>query len=325
MRESFVIHTEYIEDLPEENKAEFLFYVYNYGAKRIVPELTGFAKTIWVKIQRRIDADVEQYEETVKARSNAGKKHKGNQYSKLEQNGTNGTQFQSVEQNGTNGTVYVSDNDIVNDTDTHTYTESEEKEGARVYDFSQNDIKPLKITPADFKAVSKQVFETIRSHNSSHGNLHKMPISKDYGSFMQKEARQLCEVFRDYDAHEVLAALNNYLRVADIDTWKSSFSFTAFCKKINEYTPEYFSIDRFEKSENKRSALEYVQEFRDKMLSQNPIRINVAVFIYHRKEWLSQGRPEGEDYLRLQNQWVREDEENGVNYSAANANWEANT
>ena len=31
-------------------------YIYNYGAKGIEPELTGFAKTVWLKIQRRIDA-----------------------------------------------------------------------------------------------------------------------------------------------------------------------------------------------------------------------------------------------------------------------------
>lgn len=61
-RETFVMHAEYIEDLPEEAKAQFLMYVYNYGIKGIVPELTGFEKTAWIKIQRRIDADIETYE-----------------------------------------------------------------------------------------------------------------------------------------------------------------------------------------------------------------------------------------------------------------------
>ena len=54
-RESFIFHAEYIEDLPEENKAEFLMYVYNYAIKGIEPELSSFAKTAWIKIKRRID------------------------------------------------------------------------------------------------------------------------------------------------------------------------------------------------------------------------------------------------------------------------------
>ena len=61
-RESFIFHAEYIEDLPEENKAEFLMYVYNYAIKGIEPELSSFAKTAWIKIKRRIDQERELYE-----------------------------------------------------------------------------------------------------------------------------------------------------------------------------------------------------------------------------------------------------------------------
>ena len=31
MRESFVLHAEYIEDLPQEYKMKFLGFIYNYG------------------------------------------------------------------------------------------------------------------------------------------------------------------------------------------------------------------------------------------------------------------------------------------------------
>lgn len=62
VRESFIFHSEYIEDLPEENKAEFLVYIYNYAIKGIEPELSSFAKTAWIKIKRRIDMEREQYE-----------------------------------------------------------------------------------------------------------------------------------------------------------------------------------------------------------------------------------------------------------------------
>lgn len=65
MRESFVIHAEYIEDLPEELKGAFLRYIYEYGINEIEPELSGLELTVWLKIKRRIDDDVEAYERKI--------------------------------------------------------------------------------------------------------------------------------------------------------------------------------------------------------------------------------------------------------------------
>ena len=65
MRESFVIHAEYIEDLPEELKGAFLRYIYEYGINCTEPELSGLELTVWLKIKRRIDDDVEAYERKV--------------------------------------------------------------------------------------------------------------------------------------------------------------------------------------------------------------------------------------------------------------------
>ena len=65
MRESFVLHAEYIEDLPEELKGTFLCYIYEYGIKEIEPCLSGLELTVWLKIKRRIDDDVQSYERKV--------------------------------------------------------------------------------------------------------------------------------------------------------------------------------------------------------------------------------------------------------------------
>ena len=65
MRESFVIHAEYIEDLPEELKGAFLRYIYEYGINCTEPELSGLELTVWLKIKRRIDDDVEAYERKI--------------------------------------------------------------------------------------------------------------------------------------------------------------------------------------------------------------------------------------------------------------------
>lgn len=67
MRESFVIHAEYIEDLPEDFKDTYLHYIYNYGIYDSEPAgLEGFEKSIWIKIKRRIDQDRNAYEERKK-------------------------------------------------------------------------------------------------------------------------------------------------------------------------------------------------------------------------------------------------------------------
>ncbi len=65
MRESFVLHAEYIEDLPEDLKGAFLRYIYEYGINETEPELSGLELTVWLKIKRRIDDDVQAYERKI--------------------------------------------------------------------------------------------------------------------------------------------------------------------------------------------------------------------------------------------------------------------
>lgn len=317
-RESFVIHTEYIEDLPEANKAEFLLYIYNYGSKGEEPELDGLVQTIWVKIKRRMDAEEDAYNTRLKGNAAGGSKHKGNQYSK------NGSQlpklpkeWKSMEVSGSHG----SDNDSVNEF----VNEIEHAQEESCACSAPAETPVLKIQKSEFDPFLKWVFDTICEHNKSHAPGRKLPISRNFITFKQSEGRQLCNVLHEYDAVDIKTALTNYLHVADMDTWKSSFSFQAFCTHINEYTAEYFSPDKFEKNENKRPAIEYVKQFIHDKLAETKFPIDVAVFIYHRKDWLSQGRPDGAEYLKLQKQWEIDDRAAGVDYEKANDGWESNT
>ncbi len=183
----------------------------------------------------------------------------------------------------------------------------------------------IRIPRKEFEPFMNWVFDTICQHNKTHGPARKMPISRNILSFKQSEGRQLCNLLHDYDWLDIKTALTNYLHVADMDTWKSSFTFTAFCTHINEYTAEFFSPDKFEKNENKRPAIEYVKQFIHDKLAEDKFPINVAVFIYHRKDWLAQGRPDGAEYLKLQKQWETDDRAAGVDYEKANDGWESNT
>ena len=107
IHESFVYHAEYIHEIPDELKPIWAYYAVAYGIYADEPKLSGIEIALWAKIKKRIDYDKQNYENTIKQRSEAGKRHKGNQYTK------NGTKWNEVERVGTNGTVNVNVN--VND------------------------------------------------------------------------------------------------------------------------------------------------------------------------------------------------------------------
>lgn len=98
MRESFIFHAEYIDDLPEDYKGVFGMYALNYGIYEIEPTVSGLEKALWLKIKRRIDSDVEAWEQTINQRSEAGKKHRGNQYTRKNEQTEQSSQAPQSEQ-----------------------------------------------------------------------------------------------------------------------------------------------------------------------------------------------------------------------------------
>jgi hypothetical protein len=76
MRESFVFHKDYIDDLPSQYKAEFTQYTVNYGLYGEHPPLTGdmLESALWAKIRRRIDTEAEKYEAISEKRKEAAQK-----------------------------------------------------------------------------------------------------------------------------------------------------------------------------------------------------------------------------------------------------------
>lgn len=244
-RESFVIHAEYIEDIPEEAKAQFLMYVYNYGIHGTVPELTGFEKTAWIKIQRRIDIDLEQYEATIKARSEAGKKHTGNQYtrakqiqeepqepdnSELEQNGT---KWNKMEQDGTNGTVYEFD-----------YESEFESENESESEFEASKV-PIKESPP-LQAYAKKVFEIFKNAG--------LPCARaNYISFLQRDFKNgLAYIHKNYGnlhSDDVIGAAENYAKTVNdpMSFITGTYSFDRFVtfKNFVDYLPANYNPENF--------------------------------------------------------------------------------
>jgi hypothetical protein len=97
--------------LPNEVRLEVYEAIIEYGTSGTHPSgLKQMAMLAFNFAKTTLDKDREKYEDTRKKRSEAGKKHKGNQY----KNGTSVPFDEQMEQNGTNGTVYVDDSVYVN-------------------------------------------------------------------------------------------------------------------------------------------------------------------------------------------------------------------
>lgn len=271
MRESFVIHSEYIEDLPDELKSTFLMYIYNYGINSIEPPLSGLEKTVWIKIKRRIDADIEAFEQTKNARSEAGKKHTGNQYSKktdtnadskMEQNGTNGTHFHSsgtkwnnVEQNGTNGTVFVSDNVSVFDNESVSVSEGESVDNLPPplpVDNSTENSQNTTLVPVTTPSLTSENQTEYAKEIFTKFQVAGLPCwNGNFLSFLQQDFKNTIPIRHGIHSSDVLQAVDNYIsELKDTDSYiTQQYSFEAFCRSrhFTSFLPANYRHENFVK------------------------------------------------------------------------------
>ena len=112
-KKSFVLYNdqkEIIDELSDEQAGKLLKAIYEYNINKKIT-LTGTLKVIFIPFKNSFDRDEEKWEEISKQRSEAGKRHTGNQYTR-QKNGTTvpicSKKWNKMEQNGTNGTVSVS-------------------------------------------------------------------------------------------------------------------------------------------------------------------------------------------------------------------------
>ena len=105
-RESFVFHKDWYYAI-KKRSPQLRVEIYDAIMEKVFEgtqkELSDIASVVMDLISPQIDRDTEKWLDTREKRSLAGKKHKGNQYSKMEQ----------TEHNETNGTVSVSVSDNV--------------------------------------------------------------------------------------------------------------------------------------------------------------------------------------------------------------------
>lgn len=164
--------------------------------------------------------------------------------------------------------------------------------------------QPLKTNKEDFQNFLNNCFLMIFVHNQN--AKHKIPISKDIMYFTQKEGRELLELSRQYETSEMQSALENYLKVANSDTWKNGFSFKAFCKNISEYIPEYFDLSKY--VDLPKGGLDELAENTVNEMIEKGFVFRLSVFYNHKEEWFNMGMPKGQKLVDIVKKWTDEEE-----------------
>lgn len=149
MKDSFIMYNSFyepIKTLKNEQLGKLLRAIFNYT---ISGEITQDNDILiaFMFIKNQLDIDAEKWKDIKQKRSEAGKKHKGNQY-------TNRNKMEQMEQNGTNGTVNENDNDNVNVNDNvnDIYNNSSSSYNNNIYGFAEKNIGRM-LTPIEFEKI----------------------------------------------------------------------------------------------------------------------------------------------------------------------------
>ena len=111
-KNSFILYydqKEVIDELNDEQAGKLFKAIYEYNVNKKIT-LKGALKLVFIPFKTAFDRNDDKWEHTAEKRSEAGKKHTGNQYTRKKEL----EQMEQVSQNGTNGTVSVSVSDSVN-------------------------------------------------------------------------------------------------------------------------------------------------------------------------------------------------------------------
>ena len=156
----------------------------------------------------------------------------------------------------------------------------------------------------NFGKLQQDVYALVCDHNKSAKKERKIPISGNFWTFTCKEMRELIsQVGVKEPPERIKAAVLNFLKVANSDTWQKSFTWRTFCNHYVDFTPDYFTITRYlnpeKETDDATKKPENIFYFANK---DNP-DFHVDTFQAHINDWKEAGRPQGKEYLKLQTAW----------------------
>ena len=281
--------------MPAEMKLRFYVFVTDYGMYDKEPEnLTEIEKLIWIPMKDLIDSCKSARGGAPEGNQNAKKttQNKENNLNNVVIEETTETTLSNDNGNG-NGKVKENDN---------TQSQGEEKP-----EYIKRLEKCVCAGSRNNGQLTKDLFNIVTAHNSTAARGRTIAIPKDEWTFSNKNMRELlAEIGTEEPAKRILTAIANFTKVARSDTWQKSFTWAMFCKHYNDYTPEFFTLERYLNAEPQTDDASKKPENAFFFAHKDDPEFHVETFQTHIDDWKAEGRPDGADYLALQNKWEAE-------------------
>lgn len=237
LRESFVFHFDYIEDIPEELQAQYAMYAINYARYGIEPELTDWRDVkMWNKTKERMNGEFEKYE---KKCSNL-KNHKSSkpEQPRIDTESTSNRERldseSSLENEKSSGdTVSVS----VTDTEYEPENESEAPQA------------PTRNTPSQVQ-YSKILFEIFQEAGLPCANGNPVTfMMRDFANAMTYIHKT--PALTQIHSNDIIEACKNYAKVINSGTsyMTGRYSLDRFVtfKNFTDFLPANFYAENFQK------------------------------------------------------------------------------
>lgn len=281
------------EDMTDEEYGQYMRAVHNFAYNDIEPDYSKLSPLVKAAL-RTVIASVRKNKED---RENGSKGGRPARVTKENKPGfsENKNRGYFLSETNENENVNVNENDNVN-----THTESEALEDVCVPAYIPDPTQKPKIN----KELAGTLLNMLQQHNNAAPKDRKVPVSNNLFNFSCKEMRELLAAVGSYAGPaDIQNALQNFLKVCKSDTWQKSHSWSTFCKHYADYTPEFFTLERYLNSEPETEDATQKPEFKFYMRMRTEARFHVETFQAHIDDWKAEGRPEGEDYFKLQSKW----------------------
>lgn len=292
------------EDMTDEEYGIYMRAVHNFAYNDIEPDYTKLPPLVKAAL-RTVIASVRKNKEDRENGAKGGRPKQVITQQKPDLKVTINPGFISEENpdfynSETNENENGNENEKVN-VNTHTESEEEPAENVRVPAYLPDPNQKIN------KDLAGTLLSMIVAHNSQTEKDRKVPVSNNLFTFSCKEMRELiAAVGPDETPAKILTALENYLKVCRSDTWMRSHTWSNFCKHYTDYTPEFFTWERYLNAEPQTDDATQKPEYKFYMQMRTNAKFHVETFQAHIDDWKAEGRPEGADYLALQDKWEAE-------------------
>lgn len=271
------------EDMTDEEYGQYMRAIHNFAYNDIEPDYSTLTPLVKAAL-RTVIASVRKNKEDRENGSKGGRPARVSSENKPGFSENENRGYFLAETN-VNENVNVNEKENVNT--------NNEKTDARVCS-----------EPHGIGKIQKDCWILVQEHNSSAPKERKIPCSNNFISFMQKEMRELLGAVGTTEPPErVLAALQNFIKIAKSDTWQKTFTWRSFCKNYQNFTPEFFTLSKYLNTEPETEDATERPEYKFFMRMRTEARFHVDTFQAHISDWKAEGRPEGEDYFKLQDKW----------------------